>query len=397
MHFRRRTLNPNAPFFRARVFVAIVACLLFAASLSLGQTVVADGLIGPIKISSVEAGTLLVSEVGTGPNTGRLARVDTDSGAVHPLLDGLPSGFDSTGAPAGPTDMVPLNASRVLLLIGEGDVVRNAEAPGVQMPNPEGWSSPILSSILDLRFSHPIASISETFSLSIEDHFTLANGNKCRVFVSGEWVTIKLLEDFRDLVPDAVTRVRASNTFGMAATRRNTLLVVDSGQNHLTVTQRHKGTTRRLASFEPIDNALPFGPPKVDAVPTSVRFHHPNGLLVSLFSGFPFAPGSSSIVAVDLFTGETSPYITGLTTAIDVLPLPRSGRSEGTLVLEFSGNLLAEPPEPGRLLYYEDPLGTPDVLAPGLLTPTSMAYESVTGRIFVSELATGHILAIERP
>ena len=396
MHSCHRALNQTAPFDRAKVVVTLALGMLFAATLALGQTVVTDGLSGPIKISSVETGTLLASEVGTGPNTGRLSRVDTDSGAVHTLLDGLPSGFDSTGAPAGPTEMVPLNSSRVLLLIGEGDVVRNAETPGAQMPNPDGWSSPILSSILDLQFSNPIASISQTFSLSLEDHFTLANGSECRVLVSGEWVTIKLLEDFRDLVPDPVTTVRGSNTFGMAG-RRNTLLVVDSGQNHLTLTQRHKGTTRRLANFEAIDNPLPFGPPKSDAVPTSVRFHHPNQLLVSLFTGFPFAPGSSSIVTVDLFTGEVSPFITGLTTAIDVMPLPRSGGSEGILVLEFSGNLLAQPPEPGRLLYFEDPEESPDVLAAGLLTPTSVAYESATGRIFVSELATGHILAIDRP
>ncbi len=381
----------------ARRCLGTLGALSLAALLAVpatAQTVVASDLRVPMQITSAGRGALLVCEAGFGPNTGRLSRVDTFTGEVFPLIDGLPSGIDSAGGPAGPTQIVRMSETRWYLLIGEGDVVRNTEMPGVQAPNAEGMSSPILSSILELEWNGPARDARETFVLDLADHFTLAHGHAIRRSAGGESIRISLVEDFRDFVPDEITNVRAANTFGMAR-RGNTLFVVDAGLNSLSKVHAGTGRTRRLLGFAPLPNPLPFGPPVLDAVPTSVRNLSPNQLLMTIFTGFPFPQGGASVMKLDLQTGEMTTAVGGLTAAIDVLPIPGSRGQQGYLVLEFSQDMLADPPAPGRLLHFASEESEGEALAPVLITPTSVAYEAATGRIFVSELATGNIVEVE--
>ena len=61
-------------------------------------------------------------------------------------------------------------------------------------------------------------------------------------------------------------------------------------------------------------------------------------------------------------------------------------------VLEFTANLLAQPPLPGQLIQYDTE--TPRVLQAGLIGPVSMVMDPRTGEIFVSELGTGRILKV---
>ena len=381
---------------RKLIGLSTMICLALATvAPSTAQTVLASGLLTPIKVMSAGHGSLVVCESGIGPNSGRVSRVSTDDGSLLILLDGLPSGIDSAGAPAGPTDMVQMSPTRWFLLLGEGDAVVNTDTPGVQAPNQSGPSSPIVSSILELDFSSPVSQLSSTFQLTLADHFTLADGHTLSLANGEDSVRISLVEDFRDLVPDPFTGVRASNSFAMAR-RGNNLYVIDSGLNQLSRVRPETRRYRKLVGFSPLPNPLPFGPPVLDAVPTSVRSYPPNRLLVTLFTGFPFPAGSASVVSIDLGDGSVTPVIEGLTTAIDVLPVPHSRGREGLLVLEFSGDLLAEPPASGRLLRFDGPGAPPEVLAAGLLTPTSIAYEGASGRIFITELVTGSVVEIDR-
>jgi hypothetical protein len=67
-----------------------------------------------------------------------------------------------------------------------------------------------------------------------------------------------------------------------------------------------------------------------------------DSLLVSYLTGFPFAVGNASLQLVDRHRGVATPLITGLQTAIDVLPITR-----GTglfYVLEQSQQLKAGAP-----------------------------------------------------
>lgn len=117
----------------------------------------------------------------------------------------------------------------------------------------------------------------------------------------------------------------------------------------------------------------------------------PGRLLVTLLSGFPFGPGASQIMLVDTKKGTVVPFISGRTTALDILPLgPPSGPF---LVLEFSSNLLGG--GPGSLLRFGSPSATPDTIVGDLTTPTSMALDPTTNEVFITEIGTGRIVVVQ--
>ena len=181
--------------------------------------------------------------------------------------------------------------------------------------------------------------------------------------------------------------VRASNPFAVEIVA-DALYVADASQNTLVRVSIASGERTTIATFEQLANTLPFGPPMVDAVPDNVRLVD-GGLLVPQLSGFPFGPGASRVSRVDPASGAVTPFITGLTTAIDVLD------DGGTVyVLEFSTNFLGDPPGPGRLLRFEDVAGEPVVVADCLVSPTSMARDR-SGALYVAQIFTGQIVVVE--
>jgi len=113
--------------------------------------------------------------------------------------------------------------------------------------------------------------------------------------------------------------------------------------------------------------------------------------LVTLLSGFPFPPDVAQVRIVDPHTGGDEPFITGLTSAIDVLPVKTGGGGDEFLTLEFSTNQLAQ--APGRLQLFPSPSGPPAVIADCLITPTSMALDR-KGSLFVTEIFTGRIIEV---
>src|SRR5262249_16493934 len=215
---------------------------------------------------------------------------------------------------------------------------------------------------------------------------TLINGH-------GDILRIKLVADLPDYAPNPLPffadNVRNSNPFGLAIDA-DQLYVVNAGLNAVVKVDIDTGSFETLTTFAPLPNPLPFGPPLMDAVPDSI--HLVGGqLLVTLLPGFPFPIGGGMVQEVDPGTGNAAPFITGLTMAIDVIPGKTRARKTPLFVLEFSIN----PDDfdaPGRLSRYDSPAGPPVVIADNLITPGGMAFDPVSGSVFITEVFTGNII-----
>ncbi|HSE38816.1 MAG TPA: hypothetical protein VLG74_16060, partial [Blastocatellia bacterium] len=118
-------------------------------------------------------------------------------------------------------------------------------------------------------------------------------------------------------------------------------------------------------------------------------------LLVPFLTGFPFAPGNAEIRKIRLVNRANEPFITGLTSAIDVLPVANESGQNRFFVLEFSTNQLAG--APGRLSRYDQPDGAPVVLVSNLVSPTNIVRDDITGDLFVTEIFPGRITRVHIP
>jgi len=168
------------------------------------------------------------------------------------------------------------------------------------------------------------------------------------------------------------------------------------------------GAFRKLAEFADIPNPLfpGVGGPSEEAVPTGIAYSG-GRLLVAIFSGAPFAPGTSSIQQVFL-NGTQMPFVTGLKTSIGVLPIDsdndsaddrHENRDDGDdaeyLVLEntSTGPFLNGPGLVLRIVETDRP---PTVLANCLTRPTAMTLDRREHTLYVTDLA-GHVVAIPLP
>jgi len=354
-------------------------------------SVLTNGLNSPIKIIFSTSGNLLVAEQGNGPNTGRISIIDKDSGTRRTLIDGLPSAFAApNNDPSGPSGLA-MRGRTLYVAIGLGDAVLNGPLPASFVPNPNP-SSALFSSVISIHFSAGSEMNTNGFTLSLSDQITLKNGATVNLDNGGgDKMSIKLVVDFPDYVPEPrpglPNGVRQSNPFGLAI-HGEQLYVPDASANTVRAVDIETGTFSTLTTFGPLPNNRGFGPPVVEAVPDSVRLTGKQ-LLVTLLTGFPFPIGNSQVRAVDIETGTSTPFITGLTSAIDSLP----DGDGGFLTLEFSTNMLA-PSTPGRLSFYASPAATPMVIANCLITPTSMAQKAKAADIFVTEIFTGRVIKI---
>lgn len=381
---------------KALALVATLTLFLMnnTASAQCPASVLATGLKAPTKIILSTTGNLLVAEAGNGPNTGRISIIDKITGARRTLIDGLPAGFAApSNDPSGPSGLV-MRGRTLYVTIGAGDSVINGSVPGVTfLPNPNP-ASPLFSSVLAIHFSASVEMGPEGFVVNILDQIALKNGTRVSLTNgSGDQLSVELVADFPDYVPEPnpfePNNVRASNPFGVEIFA-NRLYVADASANSVRRVNIATGSFETLTVFAPLPNNRGFGPPVVEAVPDSIHLFQ-NQLLVSQLTGFPFPIGNSQVSAVDIATGANTPFITGLTSAIDVLA---EGNGE-FLTLEFTGNMLA-PGTPGRLSRYATATATPVVIANCLITPTSMVEQEQTGDIFVTEIFTGRVMKIER-
>jgi hypothetical protein len=386
---------------RAQTFVLGVSllCASFAGDL-LAQTpeTFATGLLAPNKIIQTPRGNFIVSENGPEvPNNGRISIVD-QHGNRRTLLEGLPSARTFVGDFNGTTG-VYLKGRTLFVLNGQGDVTLAGPVPGTERANPAP-SLPIFSSVLAVTFSTPMEEHTTGVALTLADHHALKAGQRLiRADAQGRRMIIELIADFPDYAPEPrptfADNVRHSHPYGVVA-RGHTLYIVDAGFNTVRKVDVRTGAFETLTTFAPTPNPrLPAGPPVIENVPTSIRWDGQD-LLVTLFSGGPFfIAGYSQVQVVDPATGASSPLITGLSSAIDVIPLRSHGCGDSYLTLEFS--LTFPAPGPGRLQFLPEESDIPVVLAGSLTTPTSMVPDCWNGRVMITELATGRLVTLELP
>ncbi len=378
------------------LIVVVSAMLVAGAQVNAQCPEVISGLVRPLGITRSSQGTLLISETGTRqPNTGRISILDVD-GHRRTLLDGLPSGINDVSDPSGPAGLF-LRGRTLYLLIGSGDVGIRGPAPGTDARNPKPVSSPLFSSVLAIHFSDSVEKETEGFTLTLGDHWALANGEKVTLSNGGgDRMTIERVADFPDFIPfplpNFAENIQLSNPFDLVAVA-DQLYVTDGGRNLVWQVDIPTGSISVVTAFPNIPNPLfpNVGGPFSEAVPTGIRYSE-GRLLVALFRGAPFAPGTSVIEQVDPLTGDHAPFISGLKTAIDVLPITNQGTTD-YLVLQHAsvGPFFGGP---GVLLRFPGSGGAPVVVADCLEKPTSMTLDEKIGAVYVTELLTGSVVTI---
>ncbi len=381
--------------------LAVTIGTLFTAADAAAQvcpgTTVASDLRRPMAIDLSNQGNLLVSETGTAiRHSGRISIVHPEGGR-RTLLDGLPSGINDVAEPSGPAGLV-MQGRTAYVLIGIGDSVLPAAIPGRHLPNPN-VSSPIYSSILAIHFSARVEKSTAGFTLSSADQQALADGQ--RVILSnggGDTIEIEMVTNFPDYVPDPLPGspqiVRGSNPFGLALVD-DRIYVTDGGRNLVWTVDTLTGAHAPLTTFGTIPNPLfPIGGPVVEAVPTGITAAK-GQLLVTLFRGAPFPPNTSVVVQIDPATGQQSPFISGLKTAIGILQTTARG-DDHYLVLQHSSGAGPFFPGPGLILAFDSPTAAPTTVVNCLARPTAMLLDPSGSWIYAAELLTGKLIAFQR-
>jgi hypothetical protein len=351
----------------------------------------------PSKVLLTPLRNLLVAEVGTADpvNSSRVSIVDPD-GNRRTLLDGLPSAINAVNLPTGASGLY-LRGRTLFVSIGEGDVTKPGPLPRTEVVNPAP-ASPIFSSVLAVHFSADVEKTTTGVALSLDDHKALKDGQRLVLAdAAGGKVTVELIVDFPDYVaeplPALATNVRHSHPYGVVADD-DYLYVVDGGYNLVHKVEIETGRYATLVRFPTTPNPTPVGPRLIENVPTSIRWDG-DRLLVTLLSGFPFIAGLSEVRVVDPDSGDSVALITGLASAIDVLPVTADGQTVGYLALEYSLAHLAG--GPGRLQLFDASGARGIVLADELVTPSSLAFDPRTGAIVVAQINPGDLVVIQLP
>ncbi len=361
---------------------SLIPFLLLASSAWCQPQTLITGLQAPVKIILTGQGNFLVTEGSTSPNSGRVSFVSR-AGVRRSLIDGLPSGTEVTLAGASGPAAMALRDRTLYLTLGPGDSERAGATPGTSILNPQGASSPIFSSLLEIHFSADVDVMGSTFHMTAQHQQVLNDGGEVELADAGATARISLLTRFPIAEPNPVALYKFSNPWGLALSEDGRILyLTDASQNCLLRIDTTTGRWRRVSRFSPLANPTPVGPPVVDAVPTSLRIYG-DSVLVSFLSGFPFADGNGRVLAVNPETGAAEPFIFYLTSATDVLWRARPGARPQFFVLEFSANQSANPAPPGRLLRFD----TAEAQVAGtFITPVSMVFDETTSELFILEL-----------
>ena len=373
-----------------------LALLIFAGSVRAAESV----LERPSKLAQTPLGNLLVAEVGTGAspsNSGRVSIVDAD-GTRRTLIEGLPSApSNAVNTPSGPSGLY-LRGRTLFVAIGEGNPTLAGPLPRTEIPNPTP-ASPLFSCVPAVNCTAATETTTTGVTLSVDDHHALkAGAHLVRHDAAGHKITIELVVDFPDYtaepLPILATNVRHSHPYGVVADDDDFLYVVDGGYNVVHKVEISTGTFETLVSFPRTPNPGAFGPRLIENVPTSIRWDG-DQLLVTLLSGFPFIAGLSEVQSIDPDTGDNVVVISGLASAIDVIPLRDDDRTVGYLTLEYSLAHLAG--GPGRLQVF-DAVATPiGVVTDVLTTPSSMSYDRQSNAVTITELIPGRLVIIPLP
>jgi hypothetical protein len=374
--------------------LAAATVLLAGAQANAQCTELISGLRQPIGTALSNQGNLLVSENGTTTVlSGRISIVDP-SGNRRTLLDGLPSAISDVGEASGPHGLF-MRGRNLYVTIGTGDVGIAGPFPGTTQENPNGPSSPIFASVLAIHVSAATEKTTTGFTLTFDDQEALANGETVTVSSGGDTITIQMVADFPNFIPFPLPMVpdniQLSNPFDLVPVE-DTLYVTDGGRNLAWQIDLLTGSFSPLVAFPNIPNPLfpGLGGPFLQAVPTGIASFE-DQLFVTLFRGAPFPPGTSTVERIDPLTGSDTPFITGLKTAIDIIPITGQ-RETNYLVLQHAsvGPFFGGP---GLVLRFNSPAGPPTLIANCLTRPSSMTLDNKTNTLYVSELG-GRIVTI---
>lgn len=377
----------------------MLTTLLGAVALSAQTSVFTVGLNNPAKVAVAGSSSLLVAEAGTtAPNSGRISLVNRGSGTRQTLIDGLPSAVNNDGgAPetSGPSGL-KLSGQKLYLTIGAGNTAIPVTGGFIVNPAP---SSPLFDSILELTLPADYETLASGFTLSFANQTTLSgNAPVTLTNAEGRQLVMRLVGNLPDYVSDPrpalPEHIRTSNLYGIELSG-DALYVTDASFNLLYRVQVATGVSEVFTTFAFKPNPTQVGPPVIEPVPDGIRLVG-NNLYISFLTGFPFVAGLAEVRTVNLNTRQQTVLIPNLTSALDVLPFNGTGGdTDSYLVLEFSANMLAQ--TPGRLKLFTSASESPRILADNLITPTSIARDTQTGAIFVTEKATGRILRVNAP
>ena len=377
---------------RIVTFFGVLIALLSTTSVANAQcpgTIVTDGLYRPNKLLQTTSGNLIVAESGiAAPNSGRISIVGLD-GTRRTLLDGLPSGRNAKGDYVG-TQGIFLSGSTLYVLNGEGDSTVAGPVQGTELPNPAP-SSPLNSSVLVVHLTGAVEKITNGLQLTYADQQALKNGQT--VNNSDDSLSVGLLVDLPDFTPDALPalaqNVRASEPSGIVGIRSE-LFISDAGLNAILKVDASTGAVSVLTTFASIANPTSLGPSTIDASPSSV--HELDGdLLVTLFRGYPYVPGNSSVARVNRKTGAITTYMSGLTSLADVFTVKFKGWT-AVFTLESSTDLLSN--QPGRLQRFTTAALAGVPISTCLNRPGGIIRDERTGTLYITE-TTGRIIQIQ--
>ena len=313
----------------------------------------------------------------------------SSSGVRSTLIDGLPSGLSTPNNEPDGVNGLLLDGNTLYIAIGEGDLYAPGTAPGTTIVRAGAISSPIFDTLLRVDLPQPVDRITTPFTLAAADHTALFNGDPVTLTnSSGQTATVSVLTEFR-FRPDAVEIIKHSHPYGLAKLDAdpNHLYVNDAGLNLVHQIDVTTGRKRTLVQFPQVPNLGSTPPPVLDAVPDNIRAYG-DQLLVTLLTGFPFTPGDSRVMIVDPQTGTTTPFIFGLSSAIDIAYRARpNGDRPQFFVLEYSAALASN--QPGRVRVFNSPTG--QILASGINGASSLALDTTNNKLYIASRTDGTI------
>lgn len=319
--------------------------LFFSGKLLFAQTftVVADSLRLPLGLEVDGQGRLWVVESGYGFDDGAVSIIQPD-GSLLPIVVNLPAFFDTTNQESvGPWHTLQLPNNQFAVTVGTIGQVLTFDLAGF---------TPGVSA--------PLTAASSTSALDIYGY--------------------AMSQGFLESDPYSLARDAAGN-----------LYVADAAANAI-IKATPAGQLSVFATFPPIPNPLPLGPPAVDAVPTRILAKPGGGFYVCQLTGFPFPAGSSSVFSVDA-NGALSPYATGLDLLTDLALDANTGDLYALQIGEFDLSIFNFAPNSAKV-HRLHPDGTHEVVAENFDFSPGMTLDG-QGNLYVTELVSGRVLKME--
>jgi hypothetical protein len=182
-----------------------------------------------------------------------------------------------------------------------------------------------------------------------------------------------------DLVNPNASPIPDSNPYSLAVGAGGVIGVADAGGNTLLSVNPTTGAISTLAVLPEVANTLPFGPPTVDAVPTSLALGPDGAFYAGQLTGGPFPPGGASVYRLDPTTGLPTVAFAGFTNITDIAFGP-----DGDLyVLQLDDNGLALPGGTGGIVRIDSATQARTNVIDGLFFPTGLAF-GPDGALYVS-------------